>query len=307
MSTLKSTTHTATAVNWKAVGIFVLISFGLAYALDAILLTTIGLAHPLAIVPMSLRMFTPLIATLIVCRWVTHEKWVPAVGLGQASFTQGAWKRIVNTTAIGFALIILAIVAATALAIAAGWLNPDWSMSQALTPLADAGVVLSPTVFLVINLVQVIIAALTINAVMAFGEEAGWRGWLQNALEPLGRLRQIILVGAIWGLWHAPLIAAGYNFADQIPGAAAVLLFTAFCITYGAVLSWLTLRSNSVLPATFGHAFFNALAPISAVLVAPGDTWNRVLAAPMGLPGALIFAALSAVLFLSSRAVMPKN
>ena len=33
------------AVNWRAVGFFVLISFGLAYALDAVLLSTLGLAH----------------------------------------------------------------------------------------------------------------------------------------------------------------------------------------------------------------------------------------------------------------------
>ena len=86
----------------------------------------------------------------------------------------------------------------------------------------------------------------------------------------------------------------------------AVLLFTAFCIAFGAVLSWLSLRSKSVLPAAIGHAFFNALAGFPAMLVATGDTWDRVLAAPMGVPGISIFAVVAVVLFLSSRGVKQK-
>lgn len=295
-----------TTVNWRAVGIFVLISFGLAYALDAVVLSTIGLAHPLAIVPISLRMFTPLIATVIVCRWVTREKWVHAVGLGRDTFANGRWKKIVSSVFIGFVLVIGVIAASTAIAIAFGWLEPDWAMTEALAPLADAGVTLSPTVLIIISVIQAFIAGITINAVAAFGEEAGWRGWLQHALEPLGRLPQLVLIGVIWGLWHAPLIAAGYNFDNQIPAAAAVLLFTAFCICFGAVLSWLSLRSKSVLPAAIGHAFFNALAGFPAMLVATGDTWDRALAAPMGVPGIAIFAVLGVVLFLSTHGMKSK-
>lgn len=103
-----------TTMNWRAIGIFVLISFGLAYAIDAVILSTIGLASPFAIVPISLRMFTPLIAATIVCRWVTHEKWTHGVGLSPESFAHGQWKRIVSSSATGLLLIALAIVASTA-------------------------------------------------------------------------------------------------------------------------------------------------------------------------------------------------
>ena len=134
----------------------------------------------------------------------------------------------------GFVLIVGVIAASIALATAAGWLHPDWEMTQTRAPLIEAGADISPTVLIIMTVIQAFIAGITINALMAFGEEAGWRGWLQNALEPLGHLRQVLLIGVIWGLWHAPLIAAGYNFSDQIPGAVAVLLFTAFCIAFGA-------------------------------------------------------------------------
>ena len=42
------------------------------------------------------------------------------------------------------------------------------------------------------------------------------------------------------------------------------------------------------------------------MLVATGDTWDRVLAAPMGVPGISIFAVVAVVLFLSSRGVKQK-
>ena len=50
------------------------------------------------------------------------------------------------------------------------------------------------------------------NALLAFGEEVGWRGWLLPALRPLGVWPALLTSGAIWGLWHSPLILLGYNF-----------------------------------------------------------------------------------------------
>src|SRR5699024_12517232 len=111
-------------------------------------------------------------------------------------------------------------------------------MTQTRAPLIEAGADISATVLIVMTVIQAFIAGITINALMAFGEEAGWRGWLQNALEPLGHLRPVLLIGVIWGLRHAPLIAASYNFSDPIPGAVAVLAITAFCSSFGAVVSW---------------------------------------------------------------------
>ena len=143
------------AVNWRAVGFFVLISFGLAYALDAVLLSTLGLAHPLAIVPISLRMFTPLIATVIVCRFITFEKWTGAAGLGRESFANGQWKKIVSSVLIGFVLVVSVIAASIALATAAGWLNPDWEMTQTRAPLIEAGADISPTVLIVMTVIQI--------------------------------------------------------------------------------------------------------------------------------------------------------
>src|SRR5690349_19574724 len=66
------------------------------------------------------------------------------------------------------------------------------------------------------NLVALVIGlalnALTLNTMLAFGEEYGWRGYLLPKLLPLGEARAATIVGVIWGLWHAPLLIAGLNY-----------------------------------------------------------------------------------------------
>ena len=57
----------------------------------------------------------------------------------------------------------------------------------------------------------VLVLGLIVNAILAFGEEVGWRGYLLWELAPLGFWRASLLVGAIWGLWHAPIIVEGYT------------------------------------------------------------------------------------------------
>jgi len=56
--------------------------------------------------------------------------------------------------------------------------------------------------------------------VVAVGEELGWRGWLLPQLAArTTRLRAALGTGAIWGVWHAPLLLSG------VTKAIAFLLF----------------------------------------------------------------------------------
>lgn len=294
-----------TQVQWAPVGIFTAIAFAGAYALDALIAVTGGLGTPVALILILLRMFTPALATVIVCRWITHEKWFPAVNLGRATFTQGRWKTVLGSMMLGTLMVVLVVSAATGLAITAGWFSPDWTMSTTFKMLADtgAGELPSPAVLGILLVIQAILAGLTINGIAALGEEVGWRGWLHNALLPLGPLRMIMATGVIWGLWHAPLVAMGYNYDHQLPAPLAVLMFTAFCTAFGAILTWLTLCTGSVVPAAAVHGVFNAFATLPAVLVAPDDVMDLVWESPLGIPAILLFAVLAVGLF--SRRVKP--
>src|SRR5699024_8144281 len=60
---------------------------------------------------------------------------------------------------------------------------------------------------------QSLIGGITVNAVLGFGEEIGWRGFLLREFRALGFWKASLLIGFIWGLWHAPLIIfAGHNY-----------------------------------------------------------------------------------------------
>lgn len=111
------------------------------------------------------------------------------------------------------------------------------------------------------------------NAVLysfgALGEEIGWRSYLYPKLEELyGTGKAVIFGGIIWGVWHFPALLAGHNFghgywAEPWSGFA---VFTLFTITIGAILFFLTKKTDSVWPAAFLHAVNNAV-PNGSILM----------------------------------------
>lgn len=118
--------------------------------------------------------------------------------------------------------------------------------------------------------IQVLIA-LTLgplfNTLFGLGEELGWRGFLLPRLLPLGQFPAILISGAIWGIWHMPVILQGHNY-PQHP-VAGVFLMIGFCILFGAILSWLYLRTSSPWAPALGHGSLNAIAGLPLMFM-PG-------------------------------------
>ena len=108
---------------------------------------------------------------------------------------------------------------------------------------------------LLIQFAQLLIAP-GINAVFAFGEEWGWRGFLLSKLLPLGQWRALIFSGALWGLWHMPVILLGYNY--PLHPKFGVLLMMIFCVIMGILFGWMRLATGSIWPAVIGHGALNA-------------------------------------------------
>jgi membrane protease YdiL (CAAX protease family) len=94
-----------------------------------------------------------------------------------------------------------------------------------------------------------------LGIVIIFGEEYGWRGYLQSELVKLGRVRRVLLLGVIWGAWHWPIILMGFNY----PGhpLLGVVLMTLYTTGLAVVLGYAVLRSGSVLLAAYLHALNN--------------------------------------------------
>ena len=151
---------------------------------------------------------------------------------------------------------------------------------------------------------QAIVLAPLINSFFTFGEEWGWRGYLQPKLMGLGWRKTMIAMGVIWGVWHWPVIFMGYEYGFEYPGAPWLgpIVFLWFTFVAGTFLGWLTIKGRSVWPAVIGHAAINGIAALP-VLFAQGDP-NPVLGPlPIGLIGSLGFSVVALWMFLKEPVV----
>lgn len=101
----------------------------------------------------------------------------------------------------------------------------------------------------------------TIASFAAFGEEAGWRGYMMPKMIKLWGVKKAVLFGGIlWGIWHWPLTYIGHNFGRDyfgypFTGFAAMCIL---CVFMGIILTYVTYKSGSIWPATFLHAVNNS-------------------------------------------------
>jgi uncharacterized protein len=126
-----------------------------------------------------------------------------------------------------------------------------------------------PINFIWLTLIQGLIAGATINAVAAFGEETGWRGFLLKNLRDMRFFKAALIIGFIWGIWHTPLILMGHNY-PQHP-RIGVLMMIVFCILLAPIMQYLTIKSKSVIAAAIAHGTLNAIAAISIMAVSGGN------------------------------------
>ena len=160
-----------------------------------------------------------------------------------------------------------------------------------------------PSVFrshpILMGLLLGLIAGVTINAVAGFGEELGWRGFLQRELGFLGFWKSSAVIGIIWGVWHAPLILQGHNY-PQHP-VTGIFMMVVLCVLLAPIFSYVRLRANSVIAAAIIHGSLNATAGISILMVKGG---NDLTVGVPGLAGFIVLAAVNLGIFIYDRFLM---
>lgn len=262
-----------------------------------------GLASPFAGLLMPVMMYTPAVAVLVV---MLGLRPVPR---GQRLRFLGMWplrpaRRVVWMSVIALFGTVAMVLLSTAVAALCGWITLDLVNFSGFAAALSAGPVpqtdLPPLGLLVLaQLIAVPVAAVTVNAIAAFGEEIGWRGFLVPALRRYGTWPALLISGAVWGLWHAPVILLGYNFGRA--DITGVLLMTGGCVAWGVLLGWLRLRSGSVWPAVFAHGALNAAAGLPLILSAAGTPPEPALALSIGASGWIVCALVAVALALTGQ------
>jgi membrane protease YdiL (CAAX protease family) len=73
-------------------------------------------------------------------------------------------------------------------------------MLQALIDQSGEAIPFSVGTLAMIQIAQALLLATIINSFFTFGEEFGWRAYLQPKLLPMGFRKTMLWMGPIWGL-----------------------------------------------------------------------------------------------------------
>ena len=261
MSTVEETVGTVPmSASRTALGVvsFLVLAFGIAWGSWALLLPkTGGGTYQLALIPGA---FAPAIATFIVRKWITREGFADA-GLG---LHIRSWPYYL--IAWFLPIVVLAFIAVSAPALGLG--VPDFSMKAGLVQLG-AYKTFGAAAWYAVPLVALINAP--IMAPVLFGEEFGWRGYLQLRLFGDKPTLAAIATGIIWGLWHLPILLRGYEFHGD-SSLAAIVVFCVCTVLIAIIFGWLRRQSGSIWVTSVAHAATNVIGGTLTALWFPGAT-----------------------------------
>lgn len=97
--------------------------------------------------------------------------------------------------------------------------------------------------------------------VLAFGEEAGWRGFaLPRLVERYGFWLGSLILGLAWCVWHYPKMLGNPYVPDVAQLVPLIGLFSLQIVLANFIICWLYFRSGrSVLATTLFHTCFNVM------------------------------------------------
>jgi membrane protease YdiL (CAAX protease family) len=295
----------------KRIGIYLAFAFGIAWFTGLVVYLTGGMANSRVLIPNTqITVAIALISTAymgapalahVLTRVVTREGW-------QGAYLRPRLKRGWPYWAAAWLLPAVLTIAGGALFFVLYPATFDPSLSTIKNALSAKGVTLPFNIWLFIALQTVsgVLISPLVNGLFTFGEEFGWRAYLQPRLLPLGGRRTMLLMGVIWGVWHWPVILMGHNYGLSYPGAPYLgpLVMVWFTFVVGTFLGWAALRGGSVWPAVIGHAAVNGIANLGTAFV-QGSPNPLLGPLPVGLIGSAGFALVALLILLSPRALRP--
>jgi len=268
----------------KGIVAYLFIAFGMAWALWETSFR-LGVSHknPLLAILALVSVFSPAIAAFVVRKWITREGFADA----KLRLNLRKWRYYV----FGWLLPVVAVGCIVMLAPLFGVGKADFTLTRGINFMVHMGVPASKLAH-----PWPLVALLPIQAILGapilFGEEFGWRGYLQPRLFPDSHVLSAAATGVIWAYWHLPLNLRGLNFPDN-PRVGALLIFPIAAILLSIIFGWLVLKTNSIWSSSLAHASTNAVGGSLFVLLFAGGG-NFLFVSYVGILGWIPLGAFSA-------------
>jgi membrane protease YdiL (CAAX protease family) len=270
----------------KGIVAYLLIAFGLAWpSLEMIYRLKATVPAALLSLLQVFAVFAPAIACFVVRKWVTREGFADA-GL---RLRLRKWPYYV----VAWLLPVVVVICLVVLAPLFGAGRADFSLDRGYKFAASFGKPIPPwlphslVILACVFLVEAIFAA-----PLLFGEEFGWRGYLQKRLFPSNPVLSAVATGIIWGLWHMPAALRGYSFPDN-PKIGAFVMYPIGGVLFSIIFGWLVLKTGSIWSSSLAHASTNVIGGSLFVILFGGGA-NFLYVSYGGLIGMIPLAALSA-------------
>ena len=279
----------------KRVLVYIIITFALTWLYCLFVVYPVASGETLAGIPavaiqllVAAAMFFPATGVLLT-RLITREGfknvWMKPHIKGNFRFYLLAWFGPGILTFAGMGIYFLLVPGS--FDPSCGYLRQ--TMAAAGTPYEAQAIPLN--LLMLIQCVQAVFLAPILNFVTCFGEEWGWRGYLLPKMKNLlPTIPMLLVTGIIWGLWHAPLTIIGHNYGMGYWGFpfTGIGMMCVFCTVLGILLSYITLKTNSCIPAILAHGAINGIAAIGMYFTYDGGN-PFVGPTPTGIIGLIPF------------------
>ncbi|MCI8559019.1 MAG: CPBP family intramembrane metalloprotease [Lachnospiraceae bacterium] len=138
-----------------------------------------------------------------------------------------------------------------------------------------------------------------------FGEEYGWRYYLQPLLQKrFGMRKGVLILGAAWGVWHVFLDFFYYTTPDK--GLIMLMTQIVTCVTLGIFFAWAYLKTNNIWVPVILHFLNNNLSLVIANNYSVEVMENQQVTWEM-LPATILLDGILFGLFLLSKEFREKN
>ena len=124
-----------------------------------------------------------------------------------------------------------------------------------------------PAIFTTTDPVGLLLPGVIGGLLVGLCEELGWTGYAISQLRlRYGVLSTGLLVGVVWGAWHAPLFSRSDSFAGALPLALLLLQLFSWLPAYRMLMMWAYDRTGSLFVAILMHV---SLAATSIIFPPP--------------------------------------